>query len=135
MELKITKGDIDFLVEYAKKELPYEAVAILLGIRRNGEFLVKVLRPVKNVLRSTIEFQVDPIELYSAYLEAEKRGLEVIGIFHSHPAPPHPSPLDVKYMRLNPVVWLIASSINWAIKAFIFKGEVKEVKMKIMEKI
>lgn len=131
MELKIGRECVKLLLEHAKKERPYEAVAVLLGTREGNEFLVKAVRPVRNILHSTTEFHIDPVELYKAYLEAEERGLEVVGIFHSHPAPPRPSFLDMKYMKLNPVVWLIASSIDWSMRAFILKNGIKEVKLKV----
>ena len=135
MEIEISKEDIELLLKHARKEHPYEAVAVLLGIQKEGKFIVRVVRPMKNVLRSTTEFHVDPAELYNTYMEAEEQGLNVIGIFHSHPAPPYPSFLDMKYMKLNPIVWLIASSIDWNMKAFILKNGLKDVNMKIIEKI
>ncbi len=135
MEIEISKEDLELLLRHAKKERPYEAVAVLLGTREGDRFTVRAVKPMRNVLRSTTEFHIDPVELYNTYMEAERRGLNVIGIFHSHPAPPYPSFLDMKYMRLNPVVWLIASSIDWNVKAFILKNGLKDVKLKIIEKI
>lgn len=135
MEIEISREDVELLLRHARKERPYEAVAVLLGIRKEDKFSVRAVRLMRNILRSTTEFQIDPVELYNIYLEAEKRRLNVIGIFHSHPAPPYPSFLDIKYMKLNPVVWLIASSIDWNVRAFILKNDLKEVKLKIMEKI
>jgi len=54
-------------------------------------------------------------------------------LFHSHPAPAHPSAVDLQYMRLwGEAVWLILSSINSDIAAFQMKNDrVNEVALKI----
>ena len=55
-------------------------------------------------------FSIAPDQLLGAYRAAERRGLEVIGIFHSHPASgAAPSDTDMRFMRTNPVVWVIYS--------------------------
>lgn len=95
-----------FLDEIERRCSPREeCVALLFGI--GGEVSSWVW--LKNVARSAIEFKVDPEEFYSALAEAEARGAELLAIFHTHPGPPVPSDLDLKYMRLWRVVWIIAN--------------------------
>ena len=44
---------------------------------------------------------------------AEEKGLDVVGIFHSHPKSlPSPSNTDIKFMKGNPIPWIIYSGIN-----------------------
>jgi proteasome lid subunit RPN8/RPN11 len=84
---------------------------------------------VHNVLRSSTKFYVSPQELYKVYTDAEEKGLEIVGIFHSHPASTYPSPTDLRYMKLNPVIWLILSTIDWEIGAFKLDERVKRIEV------
>ena len=83
----------------------------------------------QNGEKSRVSFTISPEELFSAYKRAEMKGEEVVGIFHSHPAPPHPSGTDMLYMEINPVVWLIMSMPSKELGAYQFaNGMIKEVK-------
>ena len=54
-------------------------------------------------------FEIDPLEMYKAEQMAEKNGLEIVGIFHSHPDKPAClSDEDERYM-VPGIVYLIAS--------------------------
>lgn len=59
-------------------------------------------------------------------MDADTRGESMVGIFHSHPAPPRPSQSDLNNMRLNPVIWIIASKItgNWEMRAYSLEEKV-----------
>lgn len=81
----------------------------MLGNTANGVSMVTEAFLTQNIEKSRASFTISPEELFSAYKRAEMKGEEVVGIFHSHPAPPFPSSIDVHYMELNPVVWLIMS--------------------------
>ena len=73
-------------------------------------FSVQEARFITNRLNSPTEFEMEPIEMAEAIDEAEEKGLEVVGIFHSHlKCPPRPSGRDLKGMELWPVVWLIVT--------------------------
>ena len=50
-----------------------------------------MILPMRNMDESPVTFSIEPAELLHAYNLAENKGLEVIGIFHSHPARPWPS--------------------------------------------
>jgi proteasome lid subunit RPN8/RPN11 len=85
---------------------------------------------MENKAKSTTTFEVDPEVEYRLLVEAESKGQDLIGIFHSHPAPPQPSSSDKRNMKLNPVVWLIASKTTgrWESRAYIMEDdEVVEV--------
>ncbi|PCN50217.1 metalloprotease [Candidatus Geothermarchaeota archaeon ex4572_27] len=99
-----------------------EVCGLLIGRRRRG--LVEVVRVVRarNVEPSPTSFKVPPEDLYRAMVEAEREGLEVVGVYHSHPAPPHPSPTDLEGMARWPVVWLIISSLDGSARAYTLEG-------------
>ena len=73
------------LSDHAKNYLPNESCAILLGITNGEKITLKKSVIVENADASPVEFSIKPDQLFSTYANAEKDGLEVIGIFHSHP--------------------------------------------------
>ena len=125
--ISLTAGQIEELVSIAKDVLPDESCALLLG---ENNAVVEIL-PMRNVDESPLTFSIESTELVDAYNLAESKGLQVIAIFHSHPAQPSPSSTDIKFMEINPVVWLIYSTTEWRLKAYVYDEYVKEVTIKI----
>lgn len=116
----------EFLEEARRRCTPREeCVALLFG---RGDAVTK-WRWARNVAGSPVAFRIDPEEMYSAMAEAEEEGLELLGIFHTHPGPPIPSGVDLKYMRLWPVVWVISSMYSWRTAAWRFEKTLREVKI------
>ena len=125
--ISLTAGQIKELANIAKDVLPDESCALLLG---ENNIVVEIL-PMRNVDESPITFSIESTELVHAYNLAESKGLQVIAIFHSHPAKPSPSSTDIKFMEINPVVWLIYSTTEWRLKAYVYDDDIKEVTIKI----
>lgn len=70
---------------------------------------VKDLRNSTAGGRANVYFEIDPLELYRIEQLAGKEGMEILGIFHSHPdKPARPSSEDVKYM-IPGMLYLIAA--------------------------
>lgn len=128
MEIFLTARQIEQLASIAKDALPNESCAFLLG---RNERVAEIL-PMHNADESAVTFSIEPQELLRAYDLAEGKKLQVIGIFHSHPARPAPSSTDRKFMEINPVVWLIYSTTEHKFKAYIFESDVREVAVRIM---
>ena len=80
-----------------------------------------------------MRFEIDPVKVAAAFIEAEDEDLDFIGLFHSHPAPAAPSPIDIKYMKLwGDALWLILSSIDGNIAAYqLSDSTVKEATIRI----
>jgi proteasome lid subunit RPN8/RPN11 len=127
MEISLAARQIEQLTSLAKDALPNESCAFLLG--RNDR-VIDIL-PMRNADESAVTFSIEAQELLQAYELAESKKLQVIGIFHSHPAKPAPSGTDRKFMEINPVVWLIYSTTEQKFKAYIYDSDVKEVAVKI----
>lgn len=125
--ISLTAGQIEELVSIAKDVLPNESCGLLLG---ENDAVVEIL-PMRNVDESPLTFSIESTELVDAYNLAESKGLQVIAIFHSHPAQPSPSSTDIKFMEINPVVWLIYSTTEWRLKGYVYDDYVKEVTIKI----
>lgn len=125
----LTATHIRQLVGIAKDALPNESCAFLLG----HNYKVAEILPMRNIDQSPITFSIEPAELIQAYNLAESKGMEVIAIFHSHPAKAWPSSTDIKFMEINPVVWIIYSTTESQLKGFIHDddGLIKEIDIKI----
>jgi proteasome lid subunit RPN8/RPN11 len=127
MIVHLTKKQKDLLGEETRKRYPVEACGLLFGEIRKDEAFVRKIVCVRNRLKSTVRFQIDPEEFLESLWEAEKENLEHIGFFHSHPAPPHPSAVDVRYMRFWPeTAWLIISSIDYDMAVYQNVGDNEE---------
>lgn len=127
--LQLQHRHVDLLKQEAKKMYPIEACAMLFGKLSTNEASVEKIEVTPNKLRSTVRFEIDPMRVVAAFNEAEGEGLEFIGLFHSHPAPPEPSSIDLKFMKLwGDALWLILSSTEGRLAAYQIKDdEIMEV--------
>ena len=130
MQLVLTESHRNFLSKLSKDQSPNESCAILFGKTENDKTTVQELYIADNKEESPVNFTISNEQLIKGYQEAEKKNLEVIGIFHSHPSSePYPSDTDKKFMKINPVVWVIYSGITNNFKAYILDTDVKEVQI------
>lgn len=70
--------------QHVEQNAPLEACGLLAGRNHSVE---KVLL-VRNQAQSPVRFVMDPYEQLNAFAWIESRALELLGIFHSHPAGP-----------------------------------------------
>lgn len=120
----LSETDKKILSEYSENQKPNESCAILFG--KNN--LVSDIFLTENIEESPVNFTISNDQLIEAYKIAEQKGLEVIGIFHSHPdSDALPSNTDKKFMEGNPVVWIIYSGINKNFRAFVLESEILEI--------
>lgn len=112
--------------------LPMEACGVLAGL---GDTVSAVI-PVANAEHSTVRYRMEPREQLRAFNRIEADGLDLLGIFHSHPdGPPHPSPTDVAEAAY-PVAYLIwwREAGLWRLAAFsIHQGRVSDVKLDVAD--
>ncbi len=98
------------LVAHAKHSYPYESVALLAGrIEGTIAYATNTYLP-ENIEQSAVSFTVDPIVLFDIYTDIEKKHLELVAIYHTHPAPAKPSGMDLSYMEVNSCIWLISNT-------------------------
>ncbi len=129
----ILKEKMNLLLEESKKS-EKEFGALLFGRIEGNKAIVHLIKLLRYSERSTTHFIADPIFLMESFSEAEKMGLELVGIFHSHPAPPKPSASDLRYMELNPVVWLIVDNTNLTVGAYVLeKGGLRQVGIEVIK--
>jgi len=82
---------------YARGAYPNETCGLLLGINSGRERLVAQVREARNlnVERAQDRFELDPQDFLDAEREARAAGLDVVGIWHTHPDhPAQPSATD-----------------------------------------
>jgi len=133
-ELQLFEQDCARLQQHAETNLPCEAIALLFGTNLENIVYVNRAELMENESKeSRTTFSVNPETNYKLLDEAEAQGESLVGIYHSHPAPPEPSSTDLRNMRLNPVIWLIASKLTgfWVTKAYILEdGNTNEISVK-----
>jgi [CysO sulfur-carrier protein]-S-L-cysteine hydrolase len=103
----IIPGDImEHIMTQAEKDAPIEACGLLLG--SSGS--VSRCLPMTNADKKEDHFTFDPEEQWAAYKLAEKEGLEIVGVYHSHPAhPAQPSPEDIRLAYDPKLLYVIVS--------------------------
>ena len=133
LQIVFSQDQIDTLVTHARNNIPKESCAVLFGKIENDHFTVKDIFLTKNTQESPVNFTISNDELIKVYEEAEKRQLDVVGIFHSHPdSSAYPSLTDQKYMEINPVPWIIFSNKNEEFKAYVFDSKIISVDLTVL---
>ena len=134
-EIILNQEQIDILIEHSTKSHPNESCAMLLGTYDNQQWNVKEVFLTNNMEKSETNFTISPEELLHGHQLAEKKQLELVGVFHSHPnSSAIPSDTDKKFMKGNPVPWIIHSVMNNDIAAFVLDTSVEEISIKIKER-
>ena len=133
LNLRLRHNHIELLKKEARRVYPIEACGILFGQMNLAKAVVEKVVLAPNILHSGARFEINPETVVKAILESEKKGLHFVGLFHSHPAPATPSPIDVKSMKLwGDAIWLILSSTEDKIAAFQMKdGTLEEVTLEV----
>ena len=139
-EILLNQKQVDALTQHSEKAGPSESCAMLLGTHSDQQWNVKEVFLTRNAHNdSETSFIIHPEELLQGYQLADKKRLELVGIFHSHPdSSASPSNFDKKFMKVNgDIPWIIFSGINTDLKAFILEEnmeDTKEIKIKVMER-
>ena len=93
--LRLTDATYDDMVAHALDELPNEACG-LVGAAPGTAKIERVYR-CRNAAASSRLYEVEPLDHLKADRDAEARGLEIVGVYHSHThTDAYPSPTDVK---------------------------------------
>ncbi len=124
------------VIEHSKREYPNEACGILAG--KNGQ--VKKVYPMTNIEKSPLTYLADPREQFKVIKEMRKLGLELVGIYHSHPeSEPYPSKRDLEMAFYPEAIYLIISLKDIKkpkVKAFRIKdSQFEEVKIKVNKEV
>jgi proteasome lid subunit RPN8/RPN11 len=130
LSIILKQSQLSELERHAKKSLPNESCAFLLGNGTEHVTISEVLI-VENALADSVSFAVHPDELLKAYRTAEEKKMQVAGIFHSHPSRPEPSSTDARFMEINPVVWVIYSTTENRFSAWVLADKMRLVEIAV----
>lgn len=127
-ELRISRKDTELIQVELEANRPYEACGVLIGTMDSSKALVEEARPVINSKRTRTSFELDPQQFYVAWNDAESKGKEIVGIYHTHPVSSAvPSLWDRKTMEDVSLVWLIAGADG--MRAYVWDSGMKSVKI------
>jgi desampylase len=91
-KLRVASRVLDELIARARHAKPSECCGVLLGTP--GEITEAV--PTRNLAADPNRFLIDPKAHIDARREGRRRGLEIVGFYHSHPhSPAVPSATDL----------------------------------------
>ena len=116
---------------------PEEACGLLAGEVEGDTCQALRVIPMHNMLHSPVQYRMEPSEQLAAFNEIEAGGMELVGIYHSHPAgPEEPSPVDIAEAYYPEVVYLIwtRKSDAWQCKGYsVYDRDVCPVEILINE--
>ena len=93
--LEFTDGAWAAMIAHAYAAYPEEACGLLGGAAGAGR--VEVFYACRNAAESARIYTIEPRDHLMADRDAERRGLSIVGVFHSHThTEPYPSPTDVE---------------------------------------
>jgi proteasome lid subunit RPN8/RPN11 len=119
------------MLQHVDSHTPLEACGLLAGRDDQVENVIEVL----NQAQSPVRFVMDPHEQLKAFDWIEASGLDLLGIFHSHPAGPETASVTDIAEAAYDVVHLIWSrrEDRWQARGFWIQDEVvSEVILRII---
>jgi proteasome lid subunit RPN8/RPN11 len=122
----------DEMLRHVAEQAPQEACGLLAG----KEDKVERVLFVRNQAQSPTRFVMDPYEQLQAFEWMDTRALDLVGIFHSHPAGPETvSETDIREAAYEAVhlIWS-RSEGSWKMRGFwIEGGQASEVALSVMD--
>lgn len=109
----------------------HERCGVLIGIRENDVITVKEVVEIENIADSPFLFEMSPEGLYRAWMDAERKGMDVVAVFHTHPTGnARPSAFDLEGLKQTGLPWVIVGIDG--IKAFIYRNGIEEVDVELL---
>lgn len=94
--LRLTPAVREQIIEHCLAGVPEEACGLLGGLPSDSVVDATLCWPARNLAASSTLYELDPADHLRADREAESKGLEIVGVFHSHThTEAYPSPTDV----------------------------------------
>lgn len=117
--LQLTRMQLDTMATHGADGYPHEVCGLLVG-RFSGDRQVRTVLEVhptgnNNTERAHDRYDLDPIDYMRIETDAEARGLEVVGVYHTHPD--HPSRASETDRQRAADVWGDAESWSYLILA------------------
>lgn len=133
-DIRLFRQNLDFIKEELEVNKPYEACGVLIGSIKGCTAQVDKAIPINNARQSKNSFELDSVQFYNAWNNAQKIKKEIVGIYHTHPFyTAVPSLWDRETMENTELVWLIVGA--YGVKAYIWINGIKHVKIVIYRKM
>jgi [CysO sulfur-carrier protein]-S-L-cysteine hydrolase len=128
--LTLSKEQLQEMTAYVHAHAPLEACGLLAG--KNSQ--VEKIFFVQNQAQSPVRYVMDPIQQLHAFEWIEENGMDLLGIFHSHPTGPETvSPTDIAEAAYAVTYVILARVDNeWRVRGFwIENGDFREVSLHV----
>lgn len=102
-----------------------EACGLLGGRIEGSAYKTRLVIPATNILHSPTRYRIEPQEQLAAFLTFEAQGLELVGIYHSHPQGlAYPSPTDIAEAYYPEAIYLIwvRQGDDWSCSGFTIRA-------------
>jgi [CysO sulfur-carrier protein]-S-L-cysteine hydrolase len=130
--LTLSKAHWQEMLEHVNQQVPVEACGLLAGKNNRVEKVILI----QNQAQSPVRFVMDPYEQLEAFNWIEANRLDLLGIFHSHPAGPGTvSVTDITEAayEVTHLIWF-RNQDRWQARGFwIENGRATEVPLQIVE--
>ena len=103
----------------ARSGYPQEVCGLLVGSRNGGDVVVRRAEPVANLEteRADDRYRLDPDAFLTIDRAARREGLDIVGIWHTHPDhPPRPSATDLELAWPGYVYLILAVADGTAVE-------------------
>jgi proteasome lid subunit RPN8/RPN11 len=126
--VQLTKDHIRLLDDELTLHASNEVCGIFIGRKEQSSIIVEIVFPIKNSRPSNMSFELDSIEHYEAWNRTEEEGMEILGVYHTHPhSKASPSAWDRESMENYQTLWVIVGVDG--INGFEWDGCVKPVEV------
>jgi proteasome lid subunit RPN8/RPN11 len=130
--LMLTRAAWRTMRRHVNRCAPLEACGLLSG--KNGR--AERSQGIPNAERSAVQFRMEPRAQWRAFQRMETAGLELVGIYHSHPTgPDRPSPTDIAAI-MYPVVQIIwfRAKARWHARGYLIENGIpREIQLEIQK--
>lgn len=110
--MKISEALMDEIRRYGEEAYPDECCGILIGRYGNADNIVRELYRTENLHHENQQrrYLITPEDYRSAEAYAREKGLDVVGVYHSHPDhPARPSDTDLQQATFPGFTYVIVS--------------------------
>ena len=121
------------MLQYVQGNLPEETCGLLAGLKNTSTWVY----PIVNELHSPTRFRMEPQQQLNALLDIDKKGWDLLAIYHSHPHGPElPSETDILehyYPDTFCLIWSFGDT-GWICRAFqIQNGILAHIEVRYVE--
>jgi proteasome lid subunit RPN8/RPN11 len=131
--IRVPKQVLDEMIAHARRDASVECCGLLAG--RDG-IITRVFPAANAAANPASSYEIAPKEIFERMREMRAEGIEMIGIYHSHPnGKNEPSPRDVEQAYYSEAAYFIISPRDdpeRAVRAFsIREGRVEEIEIQV----